>query len=68
MSWLRVEGEDRAHLLVCALFLAHANWRLHQVSLTDAAEVDYDGSVGNNNHPGNKVLKVWRSSASICPV
>jgi hypothetical protein len=39
-----------------------------QASLAEAAEVDYDGSVGNNDHLGNKVLKVWRSSASICSV
>ena len=24
-----------------------------------------DGSGGNDDHPGNRVLKVWRSSANI---
>ena len=39
-----------------------------QIPLADAAEVDYDGSIGNDDHLGNRVIKVWRSSASICSV
>jgi hypothetical protein len=29
-----------------------------QTSPADTAEVDYDRSVGDDDHPGNKVLKV----------